>query len=171
MMTNFASTSRVANLDSAIPEKFPAAGDSAPTRLEKPCRSCRRNRRGVAVVEFAVVAPVFFLLVFGIIEYGRMVMVQQLITNACREGARRAVLDGATTNEVRTSVTTYLAGGSINNPTVTVNPDPPTNAGYGSPVTVSVTIPFAQVSWLPTPIFLGGKNLSATAVMRRETVQ
>ncbi len=39
-------------------------------------------------MEFAVVAPVFLLLVFGMIEYGRMVMVQQVITNASREGAR-----------------------------------------------------------------------------------
>ena len=51
----------------------------------------RRKRRGAAVVEFAIVAPLFFLLIFGMIEYGRMVMVQQVITNASREGARRAV--------------------------------------------------------------------------------
>src|SRR3954451_18844471 len=88
------------------------------------------NRRGAAVVEFAVVAPVFFLLVFGIIEYGRMVMVQQLITNASREGARRGVLDGATTTEVTTVVGNYLARGGINGATVTVTPNPPTNAGY-----------------------------------------
>ena len=33
------------------------------------------------------------------IEYGRMVMVQQILTNASREGARAAVLDGATTTQ------------------------------------------------------------------------
>ncbi len=54
-------------------------------KVENLCRSCRRNRRGAAAVEFAIVAPVFFLLVFGMIEYGRMVMVQQVITNASRE--------------------------------------------------------------------------------------
>ncbi len=51
-------------------------------------------------MEFAVVAPVFLLLVFGMIEYGRMVMVQQVITNASREGARVAVLDGSTAVDV-----------------------------------------------------------------------
>jgi Flp pilus assembly protein TadG len=35
-----------------------------------------RNRQGAAVVEFALVAPLFFLLVFGIIEFGRLIMVQ-----------------------------------------------------------------------------------------------
>src|SRR5205823_8867626 len=64
--------------------KLGASGMSlSPTedKLERPCRLYRRNRRAAAAVEFAVVAPVFFLLVFGMIEYGRMVMVQQVITN------------------------------------------------------------------------------------------
>jgi Flp pilus assembly protein TadG len=123
------------------------------------------------VVEFALVAPVLFLMVFGMIEFGRMVMVQQVLTNASREGARIAVLDGTTTSDVTTAVQTYLTGSSIQGATVTVTPDPPSSAGYGAPVTVSVAIGFDQVSWLPSPMFLGGRQLTATTVMRRETVQ
>jgi Flp pilus assembly protein TadG len=153
------------------------AGPSGPTlpatnnKLEKHCRSYRRNRRAAAAVEFAIVAPVFFLLILGMIEYGRMVMVQQVITNASREGARQAVLDGATTAEVTTVVNSYLTSGSISGATVTVTPNPPTNAEFGDPVTVTVSIPFSQVSWLPSPMYLGGKTLTATTVMRRESVQ
>jgi hypothetical protein len=148
-------------------QDIPAAGD----KLEKPCRLFRRNRRAAAAVEFAVVAPVFFLLVFGMIEYGRMVMVQQILTNASREGCRQAVLDGATTSGVQSTVNTYLSSGSISGSTVTVSPDPPTNAAFGDPVTVTVSIPFSQVSWLPSPMYLGGKTLTATTIMRREAVQ
>jgi Flp pilus assembly protein TadG len=144
---------------------------SAKDKLERPCRLFRRNRRAAAAVEFAVVAPVFLLLVLGMIEYGRMVMVQQVITNASREGARAAVLDGATTSSVTSTVNSYLASGSISGATVTVTPNPPTNAQYGDPVTVTVSIPFDQVSWLPSPMYLGGKTLTATTVMRRESVQ
>src|SRR5882757_936386 len=72
--------------------------------VEKFCRTCRRNRRGAAAVEFAIVAPVFFLLVFGMVEYGRMIMVQQVITNAAREGARVGVLDGSALSDVTTAV-------------------------------------------------------------------
>jgi Flp pilus assembly protein TadG len=122
-------------------------------------------------VEFAVVAPLFFLLVFGMIEFGRMVMVQQVITNASREGARLAVLDGTTTSDVTSAVQNYLTGGAVEGATVTVTPAPPSSAGYGEPVTVTVNVPFNQVSWLPTPMFLSGKEMSATTVMRRETVQ
>lgn len=144
----------------------------APARkLHKPCQSYRINRRGAAAVEFAVVAPVFLLLVFGMIEYGRMVMVQQVLTNASREGARCAVLDGATHQEVVDTVAAYLTSGSIQGANITVNPTNPEEAGFGDPVTVSVDIGFSQVSWLPSPMYLGGKTLSASTVMRRESVQ
>lgn len=113
----------------------------------------------------------FFLLILGMVEYGRMVMVQQVITNASREGARQAVLDGATTAEITNIVNAYLTSGSISGATVTVAPNPPTNAEFGDPVTVTVSIPFNQVSWLPSPMYLGGKTLTASTVMRRETVQ
>jgi len=144
-----------------------------PCNLDKPCRSYRKKRRGAAVVEFAVVAPVFFLLVFGMIEFGRMVMVQQVITNASREGARRAVLDGATTAEVTAAVNDYLttAGISGGDLEIAVTPNPPSDAGFGEPVSVAVSVPFHQVSWIPTPMFLGDTPMSASTVMRRESVQ
>lgn len=140
-------------------------------KLEKACRLCRKYRRGAAVVEFALIAPLLFLLVFGMIEYGRMVMVQQILTNASREGARMGVLDGTTTADVTTSVDNYLLGASVHNATVTVTPNPPSSAGFGEPVTVTVSIPFNQVSWLPAPLFLNGTTLSSQTVMRRESAQ
>ncbi|RMG01764.1 MAG: pilus assembly protein [Planctomycetota bacterium] len=160
-----------------LPERVVASSlagkikDAWSYKLEKLCRLCRKQRRGAAVVEFAIVAPVFFLLLLGMIEFGRMIMVQQIITNASREGARVAVLDGTTTDDVVDTVNNYLSSAAINGANITVDPDPPSDAGYGEPVTVSVSVPFSQVSWLPSPMFLGGTNLSASTVMRRETVQ
>ena len=116
-------------------------------------------------MEFAIVAPVFFILVFGMIEFGRMVMVQQVITNASREGARLAVLDSATTDEVGSTVDDFLESGAITGAEVTVSPDPPSNADYGEPVTVTVEIGFDEVNWLPSPMFLDDLNLSASTVM------
>lgn len=100
-----------------------------------------------------------------------MVMVHQLLTNASREGARRAVLDGATTAEIQTVVDDYLVASSISGVTVTVTPDPPNTAGYGEPVSVKVSTSFDNVSWLPGSMFLGDAELEAESVMRRETVQ
>jgi len=141
------------------------------TRVENNGRSCRKNRRGASAVEFAVVSPVFFLLIFGMIEYGRLVMVQQLLTNAAREGARVGVLDNSTSSDVSTAVNNYLSAAKVTGATITCNPSNPSSATYGAPVTVTVSVGFNQVSWLPSPMFLGGKTLSSSAVMRRETVQ
>ena len=139
-------------------------------RVDGVCRSCRRNRRGAAVVEFAIVAPVFFLLVFGMIEYGRMVMVQQVLTNASREGARRAVLDGVADADVISTVDTYLTNASISGATTTVTTTAPVPPDVAESRTVTVTVPFTQVSWLPSPMFLGSTTLRASSTMRRETV-
>ncbi|MFN0016646.1 MAG: TadE/TadG family type IV pilus assembly protein [Pirellulaceae bacterium] len=138
----------------------------------KPCRPARRKRLGAAAVEFALVAPLFFLLVFGMIEFGRMVMVQQVITNASREGARKAVLDGASSSNVKSSVVTYMSNGGVTITTsnVTISPTDPTTAAAGDPVTVTVSLPFSQVSWLPSPMFLGSRQMTASTVMRREAV-
>ena len=162
-------------IESPTPQEDTATVQNAPRRrvkLEKVYRLCRKNRRGAAAVEFAVVAPVFFLMIFGMIEFGRMVMVQQVITNASREGARLAVLDGTTGAEVQTAVNDYLAAARVSGAAITVTPAEPSTAGYGDPVTVVVTIAFSQVSWLPSPMIIGGATeLTASTIMRRETVQ
>jgi Flp pilus assembly protein TadG len=125
------------------------------------------------VVEFAIVAPIFFLLIFGMIEFGRVVMVQQLLTNASREGARLGVLNDATSTQVKTKVVNYLAGAKITVTASDVNVVYATDAsspGSGESVTVTVSVPFNQVSWLPSPMFLKNKTLSASSGMRRESV-
>ena len=140
-------------------------------KLQKACGICRKKRRGAAAVEFALIAPLFMLMVLGMIEVGRAIMVQQILTNASREGARRAVLDGATNTEVTTFVNTYLNNASLPTATVTFPQGNPQDAGFGAPVEVQVSMPFGQVSWVPGPMYLGGQNLTASTVMRRETVQ
>ena len=132
-------------------------------------RRHRKQRTGAAVVEFAIVAPVFFLFVFGIIEFGRMLMVQQTITHAAREGARVAALDGSTVNSVETAVNSYLSSALITEAAIEITPNPPSDAADGQPVSVSVTVGFDQVSWLPAPMFLGSTPLTASTVMRRES--
>lgn len=49
----------------------------------------KSGRPGTAAVEFAVVLPLLFILLFGLWEVGRIVEVQQVAWNAAREGARR----------------------------------------------------------------------------------
>jgi hypothetical protein len=51
--------------------------------------------RGQAMVEFALVAPILFLLLFSIIEAGRFVFHYELLNNAARDGARYAITHGS----------------------------------------------------------------------------
>jgi Flp pilus assembly protein TadG len=127
-----------------------------------------RSRRGAAVVELAFTAPILFLLCFGMIDVGRAVMVQNLITNAARDGARTAVLDGASAEAIETQVEDYLASSTVSDAVVTVSPNPLSLANLGDPVSVTVQVPFDSVSWLPSSMYFQGTNLQATVVMRRE---
>src|SRR4051812_6554667 len=66
------------------------------------------DRRGAAMVETALVLPIFFMVVLGVIEFGRAMMVAQLLTNGAREGARLAVLPGSTNTSVETAVLDFV---------------------------------------------------------------
>lgn len=59
-----------------------------------------RRPTGQALAEFALVAPIFFLLLFGIIEAGRFMFFYEVLNNATREGARYAIVNGANADEV-----------------------------------------------------------------------
>ena len=132
---------------------------------------CKRQRRGAAVVEFAVVAPLLFALLFGMVEFGRMVMVQQTLTNASREGARRGILENASQTEVEQVVLNYLTSSSITGATVEISPPDLNSIGFGDPVTVTVSVDFQQVSWLGSPWFLAGTKLSGSSSMLGERLE
>jgi Flp pilus assembly protein TadG len=115
-------------------------------------------------------------MVFGMIEFGRAIMVQQLMTSAARQGARLAILDSPTpvATTVKSTVVSYLQscgipGASTSN--VTITPAEPSTAKNGDSVTVAIQIPYSSVTWLPTPKFLGTTTLHVSCVMRRESIQ
>lgn len=53
-----------------------------------------RGEEGAAAVEAAIVLPLILLLLFGIVDFGRALQQQALLTSAVREGARVAALNG-----------------------------------------------------------------------------
>ena len=66
----------------------------SPATTLKLLRKFRRNRRGSAAVEFALVLPVLMLLLFGIIDFGRMMNARITLSEAAHEGARAAAVAG-----------------------------------------------------------------------------
>ena len=132
----------------------------------------RPARRGVAAVEFAVVASLLFMLLLGIIEIGRAMMVLEMLNNAARNGARVASLQGSDNTAVTAAANSALANAGfsgtstavqVNGATANVNTAVP-----GDLITVTVSVPYNNVTWLPTSMFLAGRTLGSTVVMRRE---
>ena len=61
----------------------------------------KRNDSGAAAVEFALILPVLILLIGGIVDFGRAMYTEVMLTNASREGARTAIINEATLSDVR----------------------------------------------------------------------
>jgi len=57
-----------------------------------------KNRKGQAMVETIFVLPLLFLLIFGIIEFGRIYFTYMMLSNAAREGARYSVVGMSSTD-------------------------------------------------------------------------
>jgi Flp pilus assembly protein TadG len=74
--------------------------------LERPDANPRRQ--GMAAVEFAVVLPLLFTILFGLWEVGRAVEVQNVICNSAREGARDASMGQVNLQGVATNLVLYL---------------------------------------------------------------
>jgi uncharacterized protein (UPF0333 family) len=55
-----------------------------------------KDKDGQAIIEFAVLLPILLLVLFGITEFGRAIMVKNVLHTAAREGARLAVVSDST---------------------------------------------------------------------------
>ena len=130
-----------------------------------------KRQRGGTLVEFAVVLPVFFILIMGIIEFGRAYNIQQNLTDAAREGARYSVAPMAGTDtlpsasQVTDRVNTFLTADGVTG-TVSVN-QTLSRTVNGFPLVytqVDVSAPY-QFLFFP----YGTITLTAHSVMRNET--
>lgn len=130
----------------------------------------KSKRRGASAVEMAFVAPVFVMLVLGIIESSRLGMVAQLLTTAAREGCRVAIIDGKAPIDVQNQIKGVLSGSGISVETVTqsLSPDTWASSPEGTAITVSLRVPYSKVSWLPTPFFFKNATISVSATMSSE---
>lgn len=131
------------------------------------------SRQGAYAVEFALVSPVLFLLIFGLVEFSRMVMVQQSLTNAAREGCRTATLSTTTSQDkvddiIRDYLDSVLSVASDTSKVrITISPADFSYLVPGEEITCAIQVDYSDVSWLP-PQFLGSTVLKASSTMERE---
>jgi len=133
------------------------------------------SERGAVVVEAAMTLLLFLTLLFAIMEGGRFLNVQQVLTNAAREGARLSVapLTRTTTmvtdDEIQTEVMRYLDAARISGATITVE-RPVTILANGVNMQctrVRVAVPYRVISLSAFSAL--SVTLAGEAVMRNET--
>ncbi len=110
----------------------------------------RKQARGQALVEFALVLPVFVLLVFGALEFGRAYYDMHLLTSAAREGARTGSLPDKLESDVQSTVDDFLTRVGLNGTwttSVTVEDESGTQRPGGLADAIEGDLVFVTVSY------------------------
>ncbi|GAB5443636.1 MAG: hypothetical protein Fues2KO_39850 [Fuerstiella sp.] len=137
------------------------------------------DRKGAAMVEMAVCFPIFMLMLLGVIEFGRALMVSQMLTNASREGCREAIIDGATKSSVESDVRQMVVDTvGCDGTDVAINVVV-TSESSGAEIAnledaeqrdliqIDIMVPFNAISYSGGR-FLNGSNLRGRCAMRKE---
>lgn len=143
-------------------------------------KATRSSERGAAMVEAALTMLTLLVLLFSIFEAGRLLNIQQTLTNAAREGARLSVLPAAatgsppvpsdtlpSTSTVQARVQDFLNASGLNGATATINVDQAYTVGSTIYSRVTVIVPYRIVSI--SMFSMLEVNLQGQAMMRNET--
>jgi Flp pilus assembly protein TadG len=133
-------------------------------KMNRRCGS-KARRRGATVVEFALTAPLLFMLLFGALELGHANMIFNVSEAAAYEGAREGIVPGASAAEVRAAAQRILDISNIRGAAIQVNP---TNLAVDTDtVRVDITVPYAQNTLMP-PFFTRGLTIQQSCELSRE---
>lgn len=120
-----------------------------------------KDKKGQSIVEFAVLLPIVLMVLFGITEFGRAIMVKNVLHTAAREGARLAVVSDSTSAHGR--VMDVLNAASVTPTEVSILYDIPARK-----VDVTVKTDFEVLSGGILDPFMGTFELKGQTVMRLE---
>jgi Flp pilus assembly protein TadG len=140
-----------------------------------------KNQNGTAAVEFALVLPVFLMVVFSTLEFGMALYNKNVLTNASREGARSGIVardatitDSMVDAQITQVVQNYTRGTLINlgksTPTPTITIDRLTSPSFSNKlISVSVSYTFNGLGLGALLSALGHSlTLKSTTVMVKE---
>jgi Flp pilus assembly protein TadG len=124
-----------------------------------------RRRSGATLVEFAVVAPIFFMLLFGGIEFAVLGTIRSTAQNAAYEAARKLVIPGADVDDGIDEARRIMSIVGVDSLTVTTNPNVITDETQE--VTVDISIPYDNNA-IFVPYFTGGIVVRASSTLKTE---
>ena len=105
----------------------------------------KQNERGTTVAEFAIVSLLFFMIIFGIIEFGRLLYTHNALTDATRRGARFAALHKGVSEANKDAVKNEVVYGAKATYDKDGNPTSP-------PVINGLTTTMVDVEFLGVPL-------------------
>lgn len=140
-----------------------------PKSIKRQNRKRRRaaNRKGAAVIEFAVCLPLIVLIMLGSIEAANMLFLRQALVQASYEGAKAAVKadsDNATVTQIATQV---ADGRRLSGFTVETIPADVSSVPQGELIRIRATAPVDSNSFISGSV-IRIVNISAEAVMVKE---
>ena len=131
-----------------------------------------RGEDGQAMVEFALILPIFLLILCGIIDFGWLFYNQLSLNNACREGARYAVVNTAEgngtqaiINHIENATTTVFANDGVRVDVEYTTPSDPT----AGDVTVSMEADISFFTPVLSTVLGEEKTITSTVVMKVES--
>ena len=133
----------------------------------------RLHRCGVATIEFALVAPFILFIIFGSVEFARMMMVKQALTNAAREGCRHATLVTTQDSDDSESFVRQILKPTIVDSddeqivTIVIEPSFSATPNSGETIVMAIEVACSDITWLPE-MFLCGAKIRSSASMIRE---
>ncbi len=126
------------------------------------------------MLETAIVLPLLLLMVLGIVELGRVMMLNQVSTNATREGCRRAIIPGASDSGIVDICNQYLdvanvaqTGRQVKILNAAGEEAKLSTISSHEPVTVQIQLPYDENTWGFSSI-APGRTLTTEITMRRE---
>lgn len=120
------------------------------------------KQRGAYLVEYSLVILVFFFVLFGIMEFGRIVTAYNILSGATREGTRYAIVHGsrsgvaATASDVQDQVRRWCIG--LDASAVTVTTAWPSGNSPGAPVSVTTSYGITPLVGFISPFTVGSRS-------------
>jgi Flp pilus assembly protein TadG len=141
-------------------------------RIVKRDRARPWRERGSSIVEFVILMPALFMVLFATFEVSRLWLTMGVVSEAAREAARVGALSDPFANlpAENTAISVLTTANLSTSSTHTVTCSPSCTAGSGATVTATVSVPFNTPIPLLVPLFGGnsGLTVSQTAQMRYE---
>ena len=127
-------------------------------------------RFGIAVLEFAFIAPLLVFLSIGMLEVARGMQVKQVLTDAARKACRAGILSTGTNTAVTADINSVLSSNSISTSAATITilvngtSAEVSTAAANQPISVKVAIPYSSVATI-TGFFLTGVSIESEKIV------